>query len=451
MGSEVQKHSDGVAEVNTPKSGASNLGVDLSDPAQVKDVFKYDPRCELGPTGKLPEFDSNSVADLAAGKPVDIMGAFAKRDGITLPRVAVTDEKGNVIADSDEEPGKKAVKPKDSDPGDSRSAAPETVKPEDAPAAVAPELKANTLDAAKVRKREGYHQVASRLLGDGFNDDEKKAFTNALKSEWKSNPENGDGNVLKRGDALLTQKNLDKVLNSIEDEGLRNRIRERLTSAEFEPSAQPEQKHKRRQRDEKPAPTRRKENIPKPERRPEYRNPEPTVNPEPRREETSPSGDKPEGPFKSPFLKRYNEGDRFEGVTSMYRSGRETASGLPFNKYELTAASREFPFGTVLKVTNPDTGKEIRVVVTDHGPFAGKKVERPDGSGEKVHNRVIDLSLGASNALGMGYTVKNLQYQVESIPEDGKWGKDRRNIHGDYRRKVQADVRRVSRERGVNA
>jgi rare lipoprotein A (peptidoglycan hydrolase) len=449
MGSEVQKHSDGVAEVNTPKSGATNLGVDLSDPAQVKDVFKYDPRCELGPTGKLPEFDSNSVADLAAGKPVDIMGAFAKRDGITLPDVAVTDEKGNVIAGSTDEPGKKATPPREADPGDARAAAPEVVKPEDAPAAVATELKTDTLDAAKVRKKEGYHQVSSRLLGDGFSHDEKKAFTNALKSEWKSNPENGDGNVLKRGDALLTQKNLDKVLNSIEDEGLRNRIRERLTSAEFAPDAQPEQKRQRRERDEAPAPERRERIIPKPERRPEYVNPEPTVNPEARREETRPS--EPDGPFKSPFLKRYNEGDRFEGITSMYRSGRETASGLPFNKYELTAASREFPFGTVLKVTNPDTGKEIRVVVTDHGPFAGKKVERPDGSGEKVHNRVIDLSLGASNALGMGYTVKNLQYKVESIPEDGKWGKDRRNIHGDYRRRVQADVRRVSRERGVNA
>jgi rare lipoprotein A (peptidoglycan hydrolase) len=102
-------------------------------------------------------------------------------------------------------------------------------------------------------------------------------------------------------------------------------------------------------------------------------------------------------------------------------------------------------------VTNPDNGREIRVVVTDHGPFAGRKVERPDGSGEKVHSRVIDLSQGASDAIGMGYTVKNLKYQVESIPEEGKWGKDRRNIHGDYRRKVQSDVRRISRERGVNA
>jgi len=450
MGSEVQKHSDGVAEVNTPKSGATNLGVDLADPAQVKDVFKYDPRCELGPTGKLPEFDSNSVADLAAGKPVDIMGAFAKRDGITLPDVAVTDEKGNVIAGSTDETGMKAAPPTEAAPGDARAAAPEVVKPEDAPAAVATELKTNTLDAAKVRKREGYHQVSSRLLGDGFSHDEKKAFTNALKSEWKSNPEHGDGNVLSRGDALLTQQNVEKVLNSIQDEGLRNRIRERLTSAEFEPSAQPEHKRPRRERDEKPAPHRREEPAPKPERRPDI-NPEPTVNPEPRSDDSSPSREKPEGAFKSPFLKRYNEGDRFEATTSMYRSGRETASGLPFNKYELTAASREFPFGTVLKVTNPDNGREIRVVVTDHGPFAGRKVERPDGSGEKVHSRVIDLSQGASDAIGMGYTVKNLKYQVESIPEEGKWGKDRRNIHGDYRRKVQSDVRRISRERGVNA
>lgn len=440
MGSEVYKQGDNVAEINAPKSGGSNFGVDLSDPAQVKDVFKYDPRCELGPTGKLPEFDSNSVADLAAGKTVDIMGAFAKRDGITLPKVAVTDDKGNLLAGSEEVAEKKPDAPAN------------VVPSETAPAAVASELQTNTLDAAKVRRKEGYHQVSSRLLGSGFDHQETKQFTNALKSVWKSDSENGNGNVLKRGDALLTQKNLDTVLNKIEDEGLRNRIRERLTNAQLEPS--PDNNKPHRERDEKPAQPRRDETPARrdqPVPRPENLNPEPNVNPEPRREEVRPNSDKSEGPFKSPFLKKYSEGDQFEGITSMYKSGRQTASGLPFNKYELTAASREFPFGTVLKVTNPDTGKEVRVVVTDHGPFAGKKVERPDGSGEKVHNRVIDLSQGASDALGMGYTVKNLKYQVESIPEEGKWGKDRRNIHGDYRRKVQSDVRRISRERGVNA
>ena len=449
MGSEVHKQGDSVAETNTPSNGGRNLGVDLSDPAQVKDVFKYDPRCELGPTGKLPEFDSNSVADLAAGKNVDIMGAFAKRDGITLPNMAVTDGKGNVIAGSEDAVDKAAPAP----PEEVKPDAARSVVPTDtAPPAVANELKPNTLEAAKVLPKEGYHQVASRLLGDNFNHNEIKAFTKALKSVWKSDAENGNGNVLTHGDALVTQKNLDKVLNSIQDEGLRNKIRDRLNTAEFPPSAQPENKRPNRDRDEKPAPQRREESQPRPDQpvRPENLNPEPEVNPE--RREKRPSSEKPEGPFKSPFLKRYNEGDRFDGVTSMYRSGRETASGLPFNKYELTAASREFPFGTVLKVTNPDTGKEVRVVVTDHGPFAGKKVERPDGSGEKVHNRVIDLSQGASDALGMGYTVKNLKYQVESIPEEGKWGKDRRNIHGDYRRKVQSDVRRITREhRGVNA
>lgn len=447
MGAEVTKKSDAVAETNSPAQSSSNFGIDLSDPETVKGIFKYDPRCELGPTGKLPEFDANAMTDLVAGKPVDVLASFAKRDGITLPGMSVTDAEGNVIATSEGD-DKTPKKVGDETP---------TKAGDETPRAVL-ELNQNTLDAAKIRKKEGYHQVAERVLGKDFNQDEVKAFRDALKDSWKSDPENGNPNVLRRGDALLTQKNLDTVLNSVKDETLRNRIRERLTSAEFPPSDQPEKRKPNRERDEKPAPQRRDETKKPEEQPPRFQdlNPEPTVIPEARPDyrpdETRPSEDKPEGPFKSPFLRRYNEGDRFDGITSMYKSGRETASGLPFNKYELVAASREFPFGTVLKVTNPDNGKQVRVVVTDHGPFAGKKVERPDGSGEKVHNRVIDLSLGASNALGMGYTVKNLKYEVESIPEEGKWGKSRRNIHGDYRRRVQDDVRRITREhRGVNA
>jgi rare lipoprotein A (peptidoglycan hydrolase) len=499
MGSDVPKNSDSVAEVNTPSRGGSNLGVDLSDPAQVKDIFKYDPRCELGPTGKLPELDASSVADIAAGKPVDILGPAAKRDGITLPGMSVTDAQGQVIASSETgdvtEPGKKKasvpgeavtepgaapaavpadataergvtpVVPADANPERLTPPAPaadvtpvpppdeaerRSVTPGDTPPATVPsELKPNTLEAAKVRKKEGYHQVASRLLGDGFNPDEKRALTSALKNGWKSNQENGNPDLLSRGDALLTQKNMDSILNSIQDTGLRDRIRERLMSFEFPPSgeAPPKPRPRNQERDSQPTPQPRRDQVP----RREDLNPEPTPNPEPRRDSTQP-GDNQNGPMKSPFLRRYDQGDQFKGLTSVYWQGRQTASGLPFDRYQMTAASKEFPFGTVLKVTNPENGREVRVVVTDHGPFAGKKVERPDGTG-KTHSRVLDISLGASQALGMGVTVKPLNIAVESLPDQGKWGKDRRNIHGDYRREVQDSVRRLTAQqrRGVNA
>ena len=155
-------------------------------------------------------------------------------------------------------------------------------------------------------------------------------------------------------------------------------------------------------------------------------------------------GDPPkEGEFKSPYERKYSEGDKFKGIASVYWEDSQTASGLRFNKNEHTAASREFPFGTVLKVRNPENGQETRVVVTDNGPFEGRKVERPDGS-EKVHNRVLDISDGAQKAIGMGREVKALEVTVESIPENGAWGRDRRNLSKAGRQELLATVKRVS-------
>ena len=53
----------------------------------------------------------------------------------------------------------------------------------------------------------------------------------------------------------------------------------------------------------------------------------------------------------------------------------------------MTCAHRTYPFGTILKVTNPANGKTVKVKVIDRGPF--------------IKGRVIDLSWGAAQALGM--------------------------------------------------
>jgi rare lipoprotein A len=78
------------------------------------------------------------------------------------------------------------------------------------------------------------------------------------------------------------------------------------------------------------------------------------------------------------------------GVASWYGkdfAGKPTASGEPFRPSRRTAAHRELPFGTVVKVTLPDTGRSVRVVITDRGPF--------------VAGRVIDLSRKAARRLHM--------------------------------------------------
>lgn len=78
------------------------------------------------------------------------------------------------------------------------------------------------------------------------------------------------------------------------------------------------------------------------------------------------------------------------GVASWYgrnHHGRKTASGSRFNMYGLTAAHKSYPFGTKLEIINVDNDKKVIVTVTDRGPYVG--------------NRVLDLSKGAADKLGM--------------------------------------------------
>src|SRR5438876_2050329 len=67
--------------------------------------------------------------------------------------------------------------------------------------------------------------------------------------------------------------------------------------------------------------------------------------------------------------------------------GSRTASGERFDQHALTAASRSFPIGTHVRVTNLANGRSVVVRVNDRGPF--------------VHGRVLDVSHAAATALGM--------------------------------------------------
>lgn len=68
-------------------------------------------------------------------------------------------------------------------------------------------------------------------------------------------------------------------------------------------------------------------------------------------------------------------------------AGRPTANGETFNPAEMTAAHRTLPFGSKLRVTNKQNGRSVIVRVNDRGPYA--------------HNRVLDLSQGAAEKIGM--------------------------------------------------
>jgi rare lipoprotein A len=57
-----------------------------------------------------------------------------------------------------------------------------------------------------------------------------------------------------------------------------------------------------------------------------------------------------------------------EGFASHYArrfEGRRTNSGQRYNPDKLTAAHQSLPFGTVVRVLNPSTRKEVQVIIND--------------------------------------------------------------------------------------
>jgi rare lipoprotein A len=70
---------------------------------------------------------------------------------------------------------------------------------------------------------------------------------------------------------------------------------------------------------------------------------------------------------------------------SWYQMGRVTANGERYNPDGLTVAHRRYPFGTVIRLTNPTNGRSVIVRVNDRGPF--------------IRGRDFDVSRGAARQL----------------------------------------------------
>ncbi len=109
-----------------------------------------------------------------------------------------------------------------------------------------------------------------------------------------------------------------------------------------------------------------------------------------------------------------------EGIASYYGRffhNRRTANGEIFDMEGMTAAHKHLPFGTRLRVTNLQNGKEVIVRINDRLPQNSR--------------RTIDLAKGAARKLGMiqmglapvhlsvlePEAVANLMDYYEEIPE----------------------------------
>ncbi len=76
------------------------------------------------------------------------------------------------------------------------------------------------------------------------------------------------------------------------------------------------------------------------------------------------------------------------GTASWYGEefeGKQTASGEPYDMYDLTAAHPTLPLGSWVRVTNLRNGQAVHVRINDRGPI--------------IPGRIIDLSYGAAQAL----------------------------------------------------
>lgn len=79
--------------------------------------------------------------------------------------------------------------------------------------------------------------------------------------------------------------------------------------------------------------------------------------------------------------------------------GRQTANGEIFDTYKFTAAHKNLPFNTMLKVVNLENGKSTVVRINDRGPF--------------IEGRVLDLSYAAANKIGMlNEGVAKISYKI---------------------------------------
>ena len=84
--------------------------------------------------------------------------------------------------------------------------------------------------------------------------------------------------------------------------------------------------------------------------------------------------------------------------------GKQTASGEPFDMYELTAAHRTLPLGSWVKVTNLKNHLWVLVRINDRGPVP--------------EDRIIDLSYSAARMLHMSASgLAKVRLDVVKAPE----------------------------------
>jgi rare lipoprotein A len=109
----------------------------------------------------------------------------------------------------------------------------------------------------------------------------------------------------------------------------------------------------------------------------------------------------------STFLSAQLVGETENGLASYYSNeyqGAKTAYGDTYNKTDLVAAHRLYPYNSVVRVRNAENGKSVTVRIIDKGPF--------------IKGRIIELSEQAAANLGMiGKETVQVELTLISTPD----------------------------------
>jgi len=111
---------------------------------------------------------------------------------------------------------------------------------------------------------------------------------------------------------------------------------------------------------------------------------------------------------KQASVTNFYTGQIISGEASYYGPkfhGRQTANGETFDMYKKTAAHKELPFETLVRVTNLQNKKSVVVRINDRGPFAG--------------DRILDLSYQAARDIDMISTgVAKVKIEIVRLGEE---------------------------------
>ncbi len=96
------------------------------------------------------------------------------------------------------------------------------------------------------------------------------------------------------------------------------------------------------------------------------------------------------------------------GVSSYYGEdfhGKLTANGEVYDMYGLTAAHKQLPLNTIVRVTNLDNNKSLILRINDRGPY--------------VKGRILDCSYGAALKLGfLGKGTTKVKIEIIELGDD---------------------------------